>query len=72
MSVPARADVKLSTIDIPEKEGSSFIGWTEIDSTFNIESGLTDLDAIKSGIETHMYDNKTLKANWTDNSDSSN
>ncbi|PWY57737.1 hypothetical protein DMI82_19465, partial [Blautia sp. BCRC 81119] len=71
MRVPARADVKLSTIDIPEKEGSNFIGWTEIDDTFNIESGLTDLDAIKSGIETHMYDNKTLKANWTDTSDSS-
>ena len=71
MSVPANADVKLSTIDIPEKEGSNFIGWTEIDGTFNIESGLTDLDAIKSGIETHMYDNKTLKANWADTSDSS-
>lgn len=71
MSVPARADVKLSTIDIPEKEGSRFIGWTEINDKYNLEGGLMDLDYIKNN-DLHMPDNKTLKANWVDTSDSSN
>ena len=71
ISVPARADVKLSTIDIPEKEGSNFIGWTEIDGRYNIESGLMYLDSIKNDV-IHIYDNKTLKAHWSDSSDSSN
>ena len=71
ISVPARADVKLSTIDIPEKEGSNFIGWTEIDDRYNTESGLMDLDSIKNDV-IHIYDNKTLKAHWSDSSDSSN
>ena len=70
MSVPARADVKLSTIDIPEKEGSSFIGWTEIDDRYNFEGGLMDLDYIKNN-DLHMPENTTLKANWSDTSDSS-
>ena len=70
MSVPARADVKLSTIDIPEKEGSSFIGWTEIDDRYNFEGGLMDLDYIKNN-NLHMPENTTLKANWSDTSDSS-
>ena len=63
ISVPARADVKLSTIDIPEKEGSSFIGWTEVDDRYNFEGGLRDLDYIKNN-DLHMPNNKTLKANW--------
>ena len=71
ISVPARADVKLSTIDIPEKEGSRFIGWTEIDERIpGYESGLMDLDYIKNN-DLHMPENTTLKANWSDTSDSS-
>lgn len=71
MSVPANADIKLSTIDIPEKEGSRFIGWTEIDDRYNFEGGLMDLDYIKNN-NLHMPENTTLKANWADTSDSSN
>ncbi len=71
MSVPARADIKLSTIDIPEKEGCKFIGWTEIDDRYNFEGGLMDLDYIKNN-DLHMPENTTLKANWADTSDSSN
>lgn len=72
MSVPARADVKLSAIDIPKKEGCSFIGWTEIDERIpGYESGLMDLDYIKNN-NLHMPENTTLKANWADTSDSSN
>ena len=72
MSVPARADVKLSAIDIPKKEGCSFIGWTEIDERIpGYESGLMDLDYIKNN-DLHMPENTTLKANWSDTSDSSN
>ena len=71
MSVPARADIKLSAIDIPEKEGCSFIGWTEIDERIpGYESGLMDLDYIKNN-NLHMPENTTLKANWADTSDSS-
>ena len=70
MNVPARADIKLSTIDIPEKEGSRFIGWTEIDDRYNFEGGLMDLDYIKNN-DLHMPENTTLKANWADTSDSS-
>ena len=69
ISVPARADVKLSTIDIPEKEGSSFIGWTEVDDRYNFEGGLMDLDYIKNN-DLHMPNNKTLKANWKDDDSS--
>ena len=71
ISVPANADIKLSTIDIPEKEGSRFIGWTEIDDRYNFEGGLMDLDYIKNN-DLHMPENTTLKANWADTSDSSN
>ena len=71
MSVPARADIKLSTIDIPEKEGCSFIGWTECHENPYFEGGLMDLDYIRNN-DLHMPESKTLKANWTDNSGSSN
>ena len=71
MSVPARADIKLSTIDIPEKEGSSFMGWTECYENPYFEGGLMDLDYIKNN-DLHMPESKTLKANWSDTSDSSN
>lgn len=71
MSIPANADVKLSTIDIPEKEGSSFIGWTECHENPYFEGGLMDLDYIRNN-DLHMPESKTLKANWADNSDSSN
>ena len=72
ISVPARADVKLSTIDIPEKEGSSFIGWTELDERIpGYESGLMDLDDIKNGSKVTASANTILKANWADTSDSS-
>ena len=71
MSVPANADIKPSTIDIPEKEGSRFIGWTEIDDRYNFEGGLMDLDYLKNN-NLHMPANTTLKANWADTSDSSN
>ncbi|WP_418429080.1 CAP domain-containing protein [Blautia sp.] len=70
MSVPARADIKLSTIDIPEKEGSSFMGWTECYENPYFEGGLMDLDYIKNN-DLHMPESKTLKANWADTSDSS-
>ena len=71
MSVPARADVKLSTIDIPEKDGSKFIGWTQLDERIpGYEGGLMDLDYIKNN-DINMYDNQTLKAHWSDTSDSS-
>ena len=72
MSVPAMADIKLSTIDIPEKEGSKFIGWTQLDERIpGYEGGLMDLDYIKNN-DINMYDNQTLKAYWVDTSDSSN
>ena len=71
MSVPARADVKLSTIDIPEKEGCSFIGWTEFHENPYFESGLMDLDDIKNGGEVHMFENERIKATWSDSSSSS-
>ena len=71
MSVPAMADIKLSTIDIPEKEGSSFMGWTECYENPYFEGGLMDLDYIKNN-DLHMPESKTLKANWSDTSDSSN
>ena len=71
MSVPARADVKLSTIDIPEKEGCKFIGWTQLDERIpGYEGGLMDLDYIKNN-DINMYYNQTLKAHWSDTSDSS-
>lgn len=72
ISVPARADVKLSTIDIPEKEGSRFIGWTEFHENPYFEGGLRDLDDIKNGGEVHIFENRKIKANWSDSSDSSN
>ena len=71
MSVPARADIKLSTIDIPEKEGCKFIGWTECYENPYFEGGLMDLDYIRNN-DLHMPESKTLKANWSDSSDSSN
>ena len=70
MSVPARADIKLSTIDIPEKEGCKFIGWTECYENPYFEGGLMDLDYIRNN-DLHMPESKTLKANWSDASDSS-
>ena len=67
ISVPANADIKLSTIDIPEKEGSSFMGWTELDERIpGYESGLMDLDDIKNGGEVTASANTILKANWND------
>ncbi|PWY57744.1 hypothetical protein DMI82_19430, partial [Blautia sp. BCRC 81119] len=72
ISVPARADVKLSTIDIPEKEGCSFIGWTEFHENPYFEGGLRDLDDIKNGGAVHIFENRKIKANWSDSSDSSN
>ncbi|MFR6522916.1 MAG: CAP domain-containing protein, partial [Lachnospiraceae bacterium] len=71
MSVPARADIKLSAIDIPEKEGCSFIGWTEFHENPYFESGLMDLDDIKNGGEVHMFENERIKATWSDSSSSS-
>ena len=72
ISVPAGAGVKLSTIDIPKKEGSSFIGWTELDERIpGYESGLMDLDDIKNGSKVTASANTILKANWADTSDSS-
>ena len=64
MSVPARMKVPISTIPLPAKDGSTFQKWTAIDATSGIEEGASKFVT--------MYDNQTLKANWTDNSDSSN
>ena len=72
MSIPARADIKLSTIDIPEKEGCKFIGWTEFHENPYFEGGLRDLEDIKNGGEVHIFENRKIKANWSDSSDSSN
>ena len=63
MSVPARMEVPISTIPLPVKDGSTFQKWTAITATSGIEEGASKFVA--------MYDNRTLKANWTGN-DSSN
>lgn len=64
MSVPARMKVPISTIPLPAKDGSTFQKWTAIDATSGIEEGASKFVT--------MYDNQTLKANWADNSGSSN
>ena len=47
------------------------MGWTELDERIpGYESGLMDLDYIKNN-DLHMPENTTLKANWSDTSDSS-
>ena len=64
MSVPARMEVPISTIPLPVKDGSTFQKWTATDATSGIEEGASKFVT--------MYDNQTLKANWSDSSDSSN
>lgn len=64
MSVPASMEVPISTIPLPVKDGSTFQKWTATDATSGIEEGASKFVT--------MYDNQTLKANWTDNSGSSN
>lgn len=58
ISVPARMEVPISTIPLPVKDGSTFQKWTATAATSGIEEGASKFVA--------MYDNRTLKANWSD------
>ena len=64
ISVPASMEVPISTIPLPVIDGSTFQRWTAIDATYGYEEGASEFVT--------MYDNQTLKANWSDTSDSSN
>lgn len=57
IKVPAGADVSVSNIPKPQREGFKFDGWTEID-TYNIEYGV--------GKEIRMFEDLKLRANWSD------
>ena len=57
MAVPSGADVAVSDIPVPEKNNNKFDKWTVIDGTYGIEGGASKF--------VRMFDNQTLKANWT-------